>query len=209
MTLYNVPGKVAGVYRSGNHAGAKANFMFRRREPLTYDYRDVEHQKRLLSEAFAGVSWRVPELLAGALADPDFGFDALSQVRMPSWSSGRVTLVGDAAYCASPVSGAGATLALIGAYRLAGELAAAAGDHQLAFRRYEEGHRPLSRASPVEPVHRPRRAEEPRRHLGTKHHGSAAAARGHGGTGTPAPAQDRTPAGLCAATQRRSLAASP
>jgi 2-polyprenyl-6-methoxyphenol hydroxylase-like FAD-dependent oxidoreductase len=141
MTLYNVPGKVAGIYRSGNHAGAKANFMFRRRQPLTYDYRDVEHHKRLLSEAFAGVSWRVPELLAGALADPDFGFDALSQVRMPSWSSGRVTLVGDAAYCASPLSGAGAALALIGAYRLAGELAAAAGDHQLAFRRYEEGHR--------------------------------------------------------------------
>ena len=44
MTLYNEPGKVAGVYRSGNHAGAKANFMFRRREPLTYDYRDVEQR---------------------------------------------------------------------------------------------------------------------------------------------------------------------
>lgn len=141
MTLYNEPGKMAGVYRSGNHAGAKASFLFRRREPLTYDYRDIEDQKRLLSEAFAGVSWRVPELLAGALADPDFGFDALSQVRMPSWSSGRVALVGDAAYCASPVSGAGAMLALLGAYRLAGELAVAAGDHQLAFRRYEQGHR--------------------------------------------------------------------
>jgi 2-polyprenyl-6-methoxyphenol hydroxylase-like FAD-dependent oxidoreductase len=141
MTLYNEPGKMAGVYRSGNHAGAKASFLFRRREPLTYDYRDVEDQKRLLSEAFAGVSWRVPELLAGALADPDFGFDALSQVRMPSWSSGRVALVGDAAYCASPVSGAGAMLALLGAYRLAGELAVAAGNHQLAFRRYEQGHR--------------------------------------------------------------------
>jgi 2-polyprenyl-6-methoxyphenol hydroxylase-like FAD-dependent oxidoreductase len=141
MTLYNEPGKMAGVYRSGNHAGAKASFMFRRREPLTYDYRDVGDQKRLLTEAFAGMSWRVPELLAGALADPDFGFDALSQVRMPSWSSGRVALVGDAAYCASPVSGAGAMLALLGAYRLAGELAAAAGDHQVAFRRYEQGHR--------------------------------------------------------------------
>jgi 2-polyprenyl-6-methoxyphenol hydroxylase-like FAD-dependent oxidoreductase len=141
MTLYNVPGKVAGVYRSGNHAGAKAYFMFRRREPLTYDYRDVEQQKRLLSEAFAGMSWRVPELLAGAHADPDFYFDALSQVRMSSWSSGRVALVGDAAYCASPASGAGATLAMIGAYRLAGELSAAAGDHRVAFRRYDEGYR--------------------------------------------------------------------
>ena len=84
-----------------------------------------------------------PELLAEAQADPDFYFDALSQVRMPSWSSGRVAVVGDAAYCASPVSGAGATLAMIGAYRLAGELAAAAGDHEVAFRRYEEGCRPM------------------------------------------------------------------
>jgi 2-polyprenyl-6-methoxyphenol hydroxylase-like FAD-dependent oxidoreductase len=144
MTLYNLPGKVAGVYRSGNHTGAKAYFMFRRPDPQTYDYRDIERQKRLLSEAYEGVSsWRVPELLAGALADPDFYFDALSQVRMPSWSSGRVALVGDAAHCASPVSGAGAMLGLIGAYRLAGELWAAAGDHRVAFRRYEEGHRDM------------------------------------------------------------------
>ncbi|MFD1541245.1 FAD-dependent monooxygenase [Nonomuraea guangzhouensis] len=143
VTMYNVPGKMAGIYRSGNHAQAKAYFIFRRSEPLTYDHRDVEQHKRLVSEAFAGESWRVRELLAGALADPDFYFDALSQVRMPSWSSGRVALVGDAAYCASPASGAGAELALVGAYRLAGELAAASGDHQVAFRRYEDGHREL------------------------------------------------------------------
>jgi 2-polyprenyl-6-methoxyphenol hydroxylase-like FAD-dependent oxidoreductase len=143
MTLYNEPGKVAGVYRSGNHPGAKATFMFRSPEPLAYDYRDVGQQKRLLSEAFSGMSWRVPELLTAALADPDFYFDALSQVRMPSWSSGRVALVGDAAHCASPVSGSGAMLGLIGAYRLAGELAAARGDHRVAFDRYEEGHREL------------------------------------------------------------------
>jgi 2-polyprenyl-6-methoxyphenol hydroxylase-like FAD-dependent oxidoreductase len=41
---------------------------------------------------------------------------------MPSWSSGRVTLVGDAGYCASPLSGMGTSLALVGAYILAGEL---------------------------------------------------------------------------------------
>jgi 2-polyprenyl-6-methoxyphenol hydroxylase-like FAD-dependent oxidoreductase len=62
---------------------------------------------------------------------------------MPSWSAGRVVLVGDAAYCASPVSGAGAELALTGAYRLAGELAAAAGDHRRAFGDYERAHRPV------------------------------------------------------------------
>ncbi|MEW9698425.1 FAD-dependent monooxygenase [Paenibacillus sp. SI8] len=144
MTMYNMPGMMTGIYRSGNHSEAKAYFIFRRSEPLTYDHRDIEHQKRLLSEAFSDVSsWRVQELLTAALADPDFYFDALSQVRMPSWSSGRVALVGDAAYCASPASGAGATLALVGAYRLAVEIAASASNHQVAFRRYEEGCRKM------------------------------------------------------------------
>ncbi|MFC4587059.1 FAD-dependent monooxygenase [Sphaerisporangium corydalis] len=141
VTAYNEPGRMAGVYRSGNHAGAKANFVFHRRDPIAYDQRDIEGHRRILSEAFAGMAWRVPELLAGALADPDLYFDSLAQVRMPSWSSGRVALVGDAACCASPVSGCGARLAMVGAYRLAGELAAAGGDHAIAFRRYEEGFR--------------------------------------------------------------------
>jgi 2-polyprenyl-6-methoxyphenol hydroxylase-like FAD-dependent oxidoreductase len=77
------------------------------------------------------------------LADPELYFDSLSQVHLPSWSSGRVALVGDAAHCASPASGSGAMLGMIGAYRLAGELSAAQGDHRAAFARYEEGHRPL------------------------------------------------------------------
>jgi 2-polyprenyl-6-methoxyphenol hydroxylase-like FAD-dependent oxidoreductase len=148
MTIYNLPGKMAGVYRSGNHTGAKAYLMFRQAEPLTYDHRDIEQQKRLLREAYADVSsWHVPQLLASALVGPEFYFDPLSQVRMPSWSSGRVALVGDAAHCASPVSGAGAMLGMIGAYRLAGELSAAQGDHRAAFPRYEKGHRPLIKRS--------------------------------------------------------------
>ncbi|WP_433253313.1 FAD-dependent monooxygenase [Streptosporangium sp. CA-135522] len=152
VTAYNEPGKMVGIYRSGNHTGAKANFIFHRREPLTYDHRDTEQHKHLLTEAFANMSWQVPELLTRALADPNLYFDTLAQVRMPSWSSGRVTLVGDAAYCASPVSGCGARLAMIGAYRLAGELAATAGDHQAAFRRYEEGFRaPVHRMQQVGP----------------------------------------------------------
>lgn len=141
VSMYNLPGKMAGIYRSGNHAGARAYFAWRSKE-LDYDYRDVAAQKRILRDAYAGMNWHVPALLAGAEADPDFYFDALTQVRMPSWSSGRVALVGDAAYCASPVTGAGATLSLVGAYRLAGELAAAGGVHTIAFPRYEAGYRP-------------------------------------------------------------------
>src|SRR5262249_56207960 len=92
--------------------------------------------------------WRIKELLAAAQADPDFYFDALSQVHMDSWFAGRVALVGDAAWCASPASGAGAELALVGAYRLAGELAAAGGDHQIAFPPHHASHRGLVRGEP-------------------------------------------------------------
>jgi 2-polyprenyl-6-methoxyphenol hydroxylase-like FAD-dependent oxidoreductase len=145
VTMYNLPGKMAGIWRSGNHAQAKAYFVFRS-PPLAYDHRDVAQQKRLVSDAFAGeTSWKISELLAGALADPDFYFDAASQVHMDCWFSGRVALAGDAAWCASPASGAGAELALVGAYRLAGELAAAGGDHRTAFPRYQDAHRALVR----------------------------------------------------------------
>ncbi|MEW1910033.1 FAD-dependent monooxygenase [Kitasatospora sp. NPDC085895] len=143
VTMFNTPGRMAGIYRSGNHAQAKAYFMFRS-APLEYDHRDVTEHKHLISERFAGDrSWRIQELLDSALTDPEFYFDALGQVRMDSWHNGRVALVGDAAWCASPASGAGAELALVGAYRLAGELAAADGDHLAAFPRYHTVHRPL------------------------------------------------------------------
>ncbi|GAA1090790.1 FAD-dependent monooxygenase [Kitasatospora arboriphila] len=143
VTMFNTPGRMTGIYRSGNHAQAKAYFMFRS-VPLKYDHRDVAEHKRLIGERFAGDgAWRIRELLDSALADPEFYFDALGQVRMTSWHNGRIALVGDAAWCASPASGAGAELALVGAYRLAGELAAADGDHRTAFRRYHTVHRPL------------------------------------------------------------------
>ena len=57
---------------------------------------------------------------------------------MDSWSAGRVTLVGDAGYCPSPLSGQGSSLALVGAYVLASELRAADGDHRHAFGRYQQ-----------------------------------------------------------------------
>ncbi|MFB6811696.1 FAD-dependent monooxygenase [Streptomyces sp. NPDC056387] len=143
VTMFNTPGKMTGIYRSGNHAQAKAYFIFRS-ERLNYDHRDVAQHKRLITEAFADQPWQPARgLLDAALADPDFYFDALGQVQMDSWSSGRIALVGDAAWCASPASGSGAELALVGAYRLAGELAAAGGNHRLAFARYDTVHRPL------------------------------------------------------------------
>ena len=67
---------------------------------------------------------------------PDFYFDSVSQVKMDRWSTGRCVLLGDAAYCASPLSGMGTGMAVVGAYVLAGELAEADGDHRMAFDNY-------------------------------------------------------------------------
>lgn len=143
VTMFNTPGRMAGIYRSGTNPQAKAYFIFRSPR-LDLDHRDPETARRKLVETFADEKrWHVPALLDDILTDPDIYFDSLAQVHMNSWSTGRVALVGDAAYCASPASGAGAELSLIGAYRLAGELATANGAHHLAFHRYEQTHRPL------------------------------------------------------------------
>jgi 2-polyprenyl-6-methoxyphenol hydroxylase-like FAD-dependent oxidoreductase len=73
---------------------------------------------------------------------PDFAFDSVGQVHLDRWSNGRVALIGDAGYCPTPLTGLGTSLALVGAYVLAGELGAARGDHRVAFPRYEEIVRP-------------------------------------------------------------------
>ncbi len=101
------------------------------------DYRDVEGQKRLLREQTAGLGWLAPRILAHLDDTPDFYLDQVAQVVMDRWSQGRVGLIGDAAYSSSPMSGAGTGLALVGAYLLAGELAAAQWDPGAGFAGYE------------------------------------------------------------------------
>jgi 2-polyprenyl-6-methoxyphenol hydroxylase-like FAD-dependent oxidoreductase len=78
-----------------------------------------------------------PRILAHLDDTPDFYLDQVAQVVMDRWSSGRVGLLGDAAFSSSPLSGAGTGLALVGAYLLAGELAAAGWDPQAGFAAYE------------------------------------------------------------------------
>ncbi|MGA9523821.1 MAG: FAD-dependent monooxygenase, partial [Myxococcaceae bacterium] len=134
--MHATPGKTSGMYSTRQSADARAMFLFAAPPQLTWDRRDVMQQKKLIADTFAGEGWDVPKLLESMWDAPDFYFDSISQVRMDHWSNGRVALVGDAAYCPSPASGQGSSLGLVGAYVLAGELAAAAGDHQVAFTGY-------------------------------------------------------------------------
>ncbi|MFG1681319.1 FAD-dependent monooxygenase [Nonomuraea sp. NPDC049269] len=124
--VHAAPGRTANVYSTRQDTNAKALFMWSS-QPLAYDHRDLAQQKELLAQAMAGVEWEVPELLEAVRGSTDFYFDSVSQIHMDRWSKGRVVLVGDAAYCASPASGQGTSLALVGAYVLAGELAAGGG----------------------------------------------------------------------------------
>lgn len=138
---YVGPGRTALTYSTARDTGAKAMFLFATGEER-YDHRDRARQQRTLADAYAGEGWEIPRLLDGMAAAPDFYFDSLSQVHMETWAAGRVALVGDAAYAASAASGQGTSLALVGAYVLAAELAGAA-DHATAFAAYEERMRPF------------------------------------------------------------------
>jgi 2-polyprenyl-6-methoxyphenol hydroxylase-like FAD-dependent oxidoreductase len=144
--MHNAPGRLVFLYSTGPDAPAKAGFAFAS-PPLAYDRRDVDAQKRLVAERFAGLGWEVPRLLDAMADADDFYLDSMSQTRLDRWSTGRVALIGDAASCPSPASGQGTSLALVGAYVLAGELAAAGGEHRAAFDGYETRMRPYVEAN--------------------------------------------------------------
>jgi 2-polyprenyl-6-methoxyphenol hydroxylase-like FAD-dependent oxidoreductase len=135
--FYTAPGRMVFLYSTGPDQRAKAGLVFAATEPSL--------GRAVLAERFAGLGWQVPRLLDALRDAEDVYFDSISQVELPRWSAGRVALLGDAAHCPSPASGQGTSLALVGAYVLAGELAAAAGRHEEAFDRYETTMRPYVR----------------------------------------------------------------
>jgi 2-polyprenyl-6-methoxyphenol hydroxylase-like FAD-dependent oxidoreductase len=146
--VHAAPGRTANVYSTKQDANAKALFMWSS-QPLDYDHRDTARQKELLAQAMEGVGWQVPELLDAVGEAKDFYFDSVSQIHLDRWSKGRVVLVGDAAYCASPASGQGTSLALVGAYVLAGELASGGGldGYEREMRPYVEANQKLGPAN--------------------------------------------------------------
>ncbi|MEU3621392.1 FAD-dependent oxidoreductase [Amycolatopsis coloradensis] len=134
--ICSVPGRTVMAASGRDREALNVSLVFAS-GPLEVDRRDVEAQKKALAERYADFGWEAPALLEG-LDDVDaLYFDSLSQIHLDQWSRGRIVLLGDAAHCAGP-GGSGTGLAMMGAYVLAGELAAAHGDHEVAFARYEE-----------------------------------------------------------------------
>jgi 2-polyprenyl-6-methoxyphenol hydroxylase-like FAD-dependent oxidoreductase len=115
---------------------------FASEKEISYDYRDEAQQRKIISEQFAGQGWKIPELLEKVADSKSFYFDKICQIKMPSWTKGRVALVGDAAYCASPAAAMGGSLAIIGAAALADAFRKHHGNFQLAFQDYNESFHP-------------------------------------------------------------------
>ena len=103
----------------------------------------LDQQKAMLRGKYAAGRWECPSVLAELDRATELYFDRVSQIRMRSWSKGRVALIGDAAFCVSLLAGQGSALAMISAYVLAGELASAGGRYRQAFSNYEARLRPF------------------------------------------------------------------
>lgn len=137
VLIHNAPGRAVVIHPTTGREGAA--FIFR--HPLLPDdqARDPRRQKQLITDMYAGLGWRVPELLERVRNCDDLYFDAVSRVRLASWSRGRAVLVGDAANCVS-LLGEGSSMAIAGAATLARNLAVAP-DTGTALRQYEQAHR--------------------------------------------------------------------
>jgi 2-polyprenyl-6-methoxyphenol hydroxylase-like FAD-dependent oxidoreductase len=128
----------AGLIGLDADGSARAYLGFTSDEPIEYDYRDEDAQKQLLTERTSHLGWVVPQILEHLHDAQSFHFDSRSQVVMRHWTSGRVALVGDAGYAVSLTTGQGASMAMVGAYVLAGELAASRDDVAAGAARYED-----------------------------------------------------------------------
>jgi 2-polyprenyl-6-methoxyphenol hydroxylase-like FAD-dependent oxidoreductase len=138
--IFSVPGRSALL--NGYDDQTDIALAFRTEREIEYDYRDRSQQRRMVHDHFDGLGWKVPTLLEHVDADDDFYFDKINQIRMPTWSKGRVALVGDAGYCVSPVAGMGGSVAILGATTLADCLQRHGLDYAVAFQEYDDELRP-------------------------------------------------------------------
>lgn len=126
------------------HGGVRAMVNFAG-AAVDHDRRDVAAQKQIVADVLAGEGWEVPRLLDAMWRADDFYLDRHVRIEMPSWHRGRVALLGDA--CTAGSVGMGTSLALVGAYVLAGELARSGGDPGSAVAAYEARMRPYAHAN--------------------------------------------------------------
>jgi|SRR6187402_485307 len=148
--MLNVAGKA--IMLNAYNGKTDIAFCFSSDQEIDYDRRNTIEQKRMIRANFEEGAWRTRELLDEMDQCEDFYFDKLCQIRMKSWTKGRVALVGDAGYCPSPAAGMGGSVAILGAAALADALAKHSGDLRLAFQTYDDTFRPIVEAIQTQAV---------------------------------------------------------
>ncbi|MEU3418353.1 FAD-dependent monooxygenase [Streptomyces murinus] len=141
--IWNEPGRSAVLYAHEPSDRLHGFLTFTRETPPFEAFRDPRAQRDLAADRFPEQVWHLPRLVTAMREADDLFFDIVSQIHLPTWSHGRVALAGDAAHATSFLSGQGSSVALVGAYILAGELATHTG-HQEAFAAYERRLRPFA-----------------------------------------------------------------
>jgi 2-polyprenyl-6-methoxyphenol hydroxylase-like FAD-dependent oxidoreductase len=141
VLLYNKPGLFATIYAVGNSDRVYGFLACKSPRPTYENARDIEWMRNHVLGAWEGIdAWEIPALRDGLRSADDVFADTVNQIHMPSWSRGRVVVAGDAAAAPSFLTGQGTSVALVGAYVLAKEIARH-DDHVQAFRAYESATR--------------------------------------------------------------------
>ncbi|PKV11654.1 FAD-dependent monooxygenase [Xanthomonas prunicola] len=138
---YNAPGGRGAVVKPARDGMLGVHLGIQKRSDNENTW-NAAQQRAFIHAQFSGLGWEFPRVIEAMEDVDDIYFDVLRQVRMPRWSNARVVLTGDAAWCPTALSGIGTTLAMVGGYVLAGELAKA-DTPSAAFSRYEHIMRPF------------------------------------------------------------------
>jgi 2-polyprenyl-6-methoxyphenol hydroxylase-like FAD-dependent oxidoreductase len=142
MLGYGDVGRTAALYPVRGTRQARVILLWRTPALHDYDFHDAAAQRRLIRNVYDDMGWELPRLLTELENADDLYLDSISTIVMETWTRGRVTLVGDAGYSPGPAVGGGTSLAVVGAYVLASELAASSSDHARGLAAYEQVLRP-------------------------------------------------------------------
>jgi len=140
LAIYEEPNRALWVYSLGGNR-LTAMFVFRHED---VGYVPAEQRAPLLKKVYRGSGWITEQLLNDFLGAEPIFFDSTTQIVMPSWSKGRVALLGDACACLTLLAGQGSHMAMAEAYVLARELERYGGEHHAAFAAYEKTLKPAT-----------------------------------------------------------------
>lgn len=144
---YSAPGGRAVLMRPGGNAG-RTMAVISAMSSTTNQFQAHNKlpqwaMKQIVRQLFEDAGWETPRVLDGMDNADDWYVQLNAQVKLDRWSKGRMSIIGDAAYCPSPTSGMGTAVSLVGAYVLAGEISKYGADYGTAFREYENIMRPF------------------------------------------------------------------